>query len=83
MRRHRRLVLMDRLVPFLAAFVGLVALAGAVVVQSTADARSRAALEEIASVRSEIEALRQQQDDALAAGAASASEAAIHDSQSE
>jgi hypothetical protein len=60
-RRHRRLVLMERFIPFLAAFVGLLALAGAIVVQSSADARSRAVLEEIASVRGEIEALRQQQ----------------------
>ena len=32
MRRYRRLVLIDRLIPFLAAIVGLVALAGAVAV---------------------------------------------------
>jgi hypothetical protein len=61
MRRHRRLVLMERFIPFLAAFVGLVALAGAIVVQSSADARSRAVLDEIASVRGELETLRQKQ----------------------
>ena len=54
MRRHRRLVLMDRIIPFLAAFVGLVALAGAVLVQVNADARTRLMAEQVAALRGEI-----------------------------
>ena len=45
MRRHRRMVLIDRVIPFLAAGVGLIALAGAVVVQLNAEARTAALLE--------------------------------------
>lgn len=48
---------MDRLIPFLAAFVGLVALGGAVLVQLNADQRDRRAAEEIATLRGEIERL--------------------------
>lgn len=60
MRRYRRLVLTDRAIPFLAAFVGLVALAAAVLVQLNANARSAAVLDEIAAVRDEVRALADQ-----------------------
>lgn len=45
---------MDRIIPFLAAFVGLVALAGAVLVQVNADARARLVAEQVAALRSEM-----------------------------
>lgn len=59
MRRYRRLVLIDRVIPFLAAFVGLIALAGAVTVQLSAQARTQAVAAEIASVKASIDALVQ------------------------
>jgi hypothetical protein len=59
MRRYRRLVLIDRVIPFLAAFVGLIALAGAVTAQLSAEARTQAVATEIAAVRSSIDALAQ------------------------
>ena len=75
MRRHRRMVLIDRVIPFLAAGVALVALAGAVVVQLNADARSKALLSQIAELREMVaqisvraEALAIAQDDGTAAG---------------
>ncbi len=75
MRRHRRMVLIDRVIPFLAAGVGLIALAGAVVVQLNADTRNAALLSEIAELRGMIEqigvrteALAVAQDDGTAAG---------------
>ena len=42
-RPHRRMVLIDRLIPFLPAGVGLLALIGAVVVQWRAEATARRA----------------------------------------
>ena len=57
MRRYRRLVLMDRIIPFLAAFVGLVALAGAVLVQANANARTQWVAEEMARLRGDVDAL--------------------------
>lgn len=51
MRRNRRMVLIDRLIPFLAALVGLVALAGSVVVQSNVGAETAAVRAEIAQAR--------------------------------
>lgn len=57
MRRYRRLVLMDRIIPFLSAFVGLVALGGALLVQANTNARSQFVLDEIAVVRAEIQAV--------------------------
>lgn len=75
MRRHRRMVLIDRVIPFLAAGVALLALAGAVVVQLNADARSRALMTEISDLREMLgqigvrtEALARAQDDGTAAG---------------
>lgn len=59
MRRYRRLVLIDRVIPFLAAFVGLIALAGAVTAQLSAEARTQAVATEIAAMRSSIDALAQ------------------------
>lgn len=59
MRRYRRLVMIDRVIPFLAAFVGLIALAGAVTAQLSAEARTQAVAAEIAAVRSSIDALAQ------------------------
>lgn len=60
MRRYRRLVLIDRVIPFLAAFVGLIALAGAVVAQMSSEARTQAVTAEIAAVRASIEQFTQQ-----------------------
>lgn len=57
MGRYRRLVLMDRIIPFLSAFVGLVALGGALLVQANTNARSQFVLDEIAVVRAEIQAV--------------------------
>ena len=57
MRRYRRLVLIDRVIPFLAAFVGLIALAGAVTAQLSAEARTDAVSAEIASVKASITSL--------------------------
>lgn len=59
MRRYRRLVLIDRTIPFLAAFVGLIALAGAVVAQMSSEARTQAVTSEIAAVKASLEALTQ------------------------
>ena len=57
MRSNRRLVLTDRIIPFLAAGVGLVALAGAVLVQVNADARTRYIAGEMAGLRASIDQL--------------------------
>lgn len=57
MRRYRRLVLIDRLIPFLAAIVGLVALAGAVAVQLNTDAKTKAVTEAVAALRTSVEEL--------------------------
>lgn len=59
MRRNRRLVLIDRIIPFLAAGVGLLALAGAMVVQSNVEARTAALAVEVASLRAAAEAVGQ------------------------
>jgi acyl-CoA synthetase (AMP-forming)/AMP-acid ligase II len=73
MRRHRRMVLMDRVIPFLAAVVGLLALAGAVLVQISVDTRSRETAAEVVALRESIDALERktaelaQTDEALAA----------------
>jgi hypothetical protein len=72
MRRYRRMVLMDRMIPFLAAFVGLLALAGAVLVQTRIDNRGDVSTE-IVALRQSIDALQQrtqqlaETDEALAA----------------
>ena len=72
MRRYRRMVLMDRMIPFLAAFVGLLALAGAVLVQTQIDNRGDISTELVA-LRQSIDALQQrteqlaETDEALAA----------------
>lgn len=55
MRRNRRMVLIEKLIPFLAAMVGLVALAGAVVVQSTVTTQNEAIRAELASARQAME----------------------------
>ncbi|MBN9315074.1 MAG: hypothetical protein J0I99_05000 [Devosia sp.] len=68
MRRYRRLVLIDRVIPFLAALVGLVALAGAVAVQLNADARTAAVMAAMAELRASVDALGTRTD-ALAAPA--------------
>jgi hypothetical protein len=60
MRRYRRLVLIDRVIPFLAAFVGLIALAGAVTAQLSSEARTQAVTAQIASVQSSLQQLLQQ-----------------------
>jgi hypothetical protein len=72
-RRHRRMVLMDRVIPFLAAVVGLLALAGAVLVQITADTRTRETAAEVVALRESVDALTRKAeqlaltDEALAA----------------
>jgi len=75
MRRYRRLVLIDRLIPFLAAIVGLVALAGAVAVQLNTDAKTKAVTEAVAALRASVDDLSQRAavpaapvDDGTAAG---------------
>jgi len=76
MRRYRRLVLIDRVVPFLAAFVGLIALAGAVTAQMSSEARTAAVAAQIAEVKASIDQMSQQTatlpaggtDDGTAAG---------------
>ncbi|MDB5540027.1 MAG: hypothetical protein JWQ89_1754 [Devosia sp.] len=67
MRRYRRLVLIDRLIPFLAALVGLVALAGAVAVQLNAEARTNAVMAAIAELRTSVDALGKRADELAAA----------------
>ena len=57
MRRYRRLVLIDRLIPFLAAIVGLVALAGAVAVQLNTDAKTKAVTDGLAELRTSVDEL--------------------------
>jgi hypothetical protein len=75
MRRYRRMVLIDRVIPFLAAGVGLIALAGAVLVQVNGEARNTALAAQIADLREMVErigvrteALSMAQDDGTAAG---------------
>lgn len=62
MRRYRRLVLIDRLIPFLAAVVGLVALAGAVAVQLNTDAKTRAVTEAVVALQASVDALGKRAD---------------------
>ncbi len=75
MRRYRRMVMMDRMIPFLAAMVGLLALAGAVLVQITVDNRSRDTVAEVVALRESVDALTRKaeqlalNDEALAAAA--------------
>ena len=57
MRRYRRLVLIDRLIPFLAAIVGLVALAGAVAVQLNTDTKTKAVTDAVVALQASVEAL--------------------------
>lgn len=59
MRRYRRMVLMDRFIPFLAALVGLIALAGAVVVELAAQQRAVAVSQELARVQVAVDLLSQ------------------------
>ena len=63
MRRYRRLVLIDRVIPFLAAIVGLVALAGAVVVQLNAEAKTQAVSALVAELKGSVDALAKRSDD--------------------
>jgi hypothetical protein len=69
MRRYRRLVLIDRLIPFLAAIVGLVALAGAVAVQLNTDAKTKSVTDAVVALQASVEALGKRAD-ALAVPAA-------------
>lgn len=62
MRRYRRLVIVDRVIPFLAALVGLVALVGAVMVQVNTDAKTAAVTAAMAELRGSVEALAQRTD---------------------
>ncbi len=62
MRRYRRLVMIDRVIPFLAAIVGLVALAGAVAVQVSTDAKTAAVTAAVAELRSSVDALGERAD---------------------
>jgi len=57
LRRNRRVVLIERLIPFLAALVGLVALAGAVVVQTNVTAQTEAVRAELAATRQAMDAV--------------------------
>ena len=67
MRRNRRLVLIDRVIPFLAAIIGLIALAGAVVVQMNTEARTHAVIDEMAALRASVDLLGQRADTLTAA----------------
>jgi hypothetical protein len=62
MRRYRRLVMIDRVIPFLAAVVGLVALAGAVVVQLNTDSKTAAMTAAMGELRISVDALGQRAD---------------------
>jgi hypothetical protein len=62
MRRYRRLVLIDRLIPFLAAIVGLVALAGAVAVQLNTDAKTKAVTDAVVALQASVDALGKRAD---------------------
>jgi acyl-CoA synthetase (AMP-forming)/AMP-acid ligase II len=66
MRRYRRLVLIDRLIPFLAAIVGLVALAGAVAVQLNTDAKTKAVTEAVVALRASVDQLGKRAETAAA-----------------
>lgn len=68
MRRYRRLVLMDRIIPFLAAFVGLIALGGAILVEFNARQRAEVMAQEMARLKLELERLSGRTE-ALAAAA--------------
>ena len=59
MQTDRRLVLTDRIIPFLAALVGLVALAAAVVVHENARVANQAVLAEIGQLRQDLSVLMQ------------------------
>ena len=59
MRRNRRMVLIERLIPFLAAMVGLVAIAGAVVVQTNVTAQTDAVRAELTAARQSMEMMVQ------------------------
>jgi outer membrane murein-binding lipoprotein Lpp len=62
MRRYRRLVLIDRIIPFLAAIVGLVALAGAVAVQLSTEAKTAMVSAAVAELRASVDALGKRAD---------------------
>lgn len=66
MRRYRRLVLIDRLIPFLAAIVGLVALAGAVAVQLNTDAKTKAVTDAVVALQASVDALGKRAEAAAA-----------------
>lgn len=83
MRRNRRVVLMDRIVPFLAALVGLVALAGAVLVQLTADARNQHVVEQLQELRLAVDFLTQRADALAAADQSLADGAGVDDGAAE
>jgi len=57
MQRYRRLVLLDRVIPFLAALVGLIALAGAMLVQVNADAARRESQAAVTALQQSIAAM--------------------------
>ncbi len=59
MRRYRRLVVIDRLIPFLAAIVGLIALAGAAAVQLSTDAKTAAVSAALAELQASVDELGQ------------------------
>jgi hypothetical protein len=56
------MVLMDRLIPFLAAFVGLIALGGAVLVQVNNQGGGQQFTQELAALRAEVDALARRAD---------------------
>jgi hypothetical protein len=62
LRRNRRMVLIDRLIPFLAALVGLVALAGAVVVQTNVTNQNSAIAAELARTRMALDLVVQRNE---------------------
>lgn len=67
MRRHRRILLTERLIPFLAALVGLLALAGAVLVQVNAERHAARLAAEMQALEVAVEQLKQRADELAAA----------------
>ncbi len=60
MRADRPMVLIDRVIPFLAALIGLIALAGAVLVQLNVQQRDELVAQELAAIRTAIDDLSRQ-----------------------
>ena len=67
MRRHRRILLTERLIPFLAALVGLLALAGALLVQINSERQAAQLAAGMQALEVAVEQLGQRADELAAA----------------